>query len=92
MLFNSPNYVTDDNQLWYIDDQPDGSFMIVSKKNRKVLACTLENGNDIVIQECSGEETQKWLVENDQIVSSKHHTVIISKQGEIELLLMVYKL
>ncbi|KAL5505958.1 hypothetical protein EMCRGX_G007510 [Ephydatia muelleri] len=30
------------NQLWYLDYQPDGSFLIVSKLNGKVLDCVGE--------------------------------------------------
>ena len=82
LIFKTPNYLPDDNQLWYIDDQPDGSCMIVRKGNRKVLACTSENESEIVIKERCGGENQKWLLENGDILSLKYHTVMCGRKHD----------
>ena len=82
MIFKTPNNLPDDNQLWYIDDQPDGSCMIVCKRNRKVLACTSENESKIVIEERCGGKNQKWLLENGGIVSLKYHTVMRGRKHD----------
>ena len=54
--------------------------MIVCKKSRKVLACTTEYESEIVIQERYGGEDQKWLLKDDVIMSSKHHTVMCRRK------------
>ena len=74
--FKSSNSVPDDNQLWYRDDQPDGSFMIVCKRNKKVLTYNSENESKIVIHERCGDESQKWLEENGTIISLKHNALM----------------
>ena len=76
LVFTTQNCVPDDTQLWYLDDQPDSSFMIVSKMNKKVLACI---GSGIVIQDRLGDDSQKWLQDSSTIVSSIDETVICVK-------------
>ena len=56
--------------------------MIVCKRNRKVLACTPENESKIVIEERSGGENQKWLLENGGIMSLKYHTLMCGKKHD----------
>lgn len=87
-MFTSPSYVSDNTQLWYIEDQPDGSFMIVSKMNRNlVLACDFKNNeNKIFIQERHGDESQKWSVQNNKIVSLKHQTIMCVQKQEHSLI------
>ena len=82
MMFTSPSYVPDNTQLWYLDDQPDGSCMIVSKMNRRVLACDSESEIQISIQERCGAEGQKWLFEETRILSLKHQTVMCVRNPE----------
>ena len=91
LTFNSINYLPDDNQLWYIDDQPDGSCMIVCKRNRKVLACTSENESKIVIEERSGGENQKWLLQNGRIVSKKYLTEMCGRIQDSQAILAFEK-
>ena len=79
LVFTTLNYVPDDTQLWYLDDQVHSSIMIVSKMNKMVLAC-IENG--IVIQERLGDDSQKWLQDSNTIVSSKYQTVMCVKDPE----------
>ena len=50
--------------------------MIVSKMNKRVLACI---GSEIVIQDRRGDDSQKWLQDNNTIVNSEHQTVICVK-------------
>ena len=56
--------------------------MIVCKRIRKVLACTSENESEIVIEERSGGENQKWLLDNGGIVSLKYHTVMCGRKHD----------
>ena len=88
LMFKSPSYVPDNTQLWYLDDQPDGSFMIVSKMNRNlVLACDFKNNeNKIFIKERHGDESQKWSVQNNKIVSLKHQTIMCVQKQEHSLI------
>ena len=76
LVFTTQNCVPHDTQLWYLDDQPDKSFMIVSKMNKMVLAC-IESG--IFIQDRRGDDIQRWLQDSNTIVSSKYQTVICVK-------------
>ena len=76
LVFTTLNCVPDDTQLWYLDDQPHSSFMIVSKMKKKVLACIK---SEIVIQDRSGDDHQKWSQDSNTIVSSKYQTVICVK-------------
>ena len=78
LVFTTQNYVPDDTQLWYLDDQPHSSFMIVSKMNNMVLT-NIENV--IAIQDRRDDESQKWLQDSNTIVSSNpnNQTVICVK-------------
>ena len=76
LVFTEQNYVPDDTQLWYLDDQPDNSFMIASKMNKMVLAYI---ERVIVIQDRHGDDSQKWLNENNIILFSKYQTVMCVK-------------
>ena len=80
LVFTTLNYVPDDTQLWYLDDQPDSSFMIVSKMNCKMVLACIESG--IVIQDRRGDDSQKWSQDSNTIVSPKCKTVICVKDPE----------
>ena len=80
------NYcVPDDTQLWYLDDQPDGTFLIASKIFKRVLECSVADGKigKIVVQHRRGDNSQKWLLENEEIVSLEHKLVLCAKDLEI---------
>ena len=76
LVFKTMNYIPVDTQLWYLDDQPDNSFLIVSKMSKMVLANT-ESGVNIQIRR--GDNSQKWMQDSNTILSSKDRTVMCVK-------------
>lgn len=62
-----------DHQLWRLDHQSDGSFLIVSKLNGKVMD-TCSRGHSrkdaVVVYDRSGHNSQRWRREGCFIVSA----------------------
>ncbi|KAL5475458.1 hypothetical protein EMCRGX_G025277 [Ephydatia muelleri] len=67
---NSP---ATDHQLWRLDRQSDGSFLIVSKLNGKVMDMSARGRSRkdaVVVYERSGHDSQRWRREGSFIVSA----------------------
>ena len=61
-----------DSQLWYLDIQSDGSILIVSKLNGKVLSIKgggHQKGAPIVVADYDYNESQRWRRRGNLIVS-----------------------
>ena len=75
-------YVPDDRQLWCLDDQTDGSFLIVSKLAKQALACINNTGVvHIVMQDLFGSPDQLWLIEDNKIVSYGCQVALCIRNG-----------
>ena len=76
-----------DSQLWHIDMQFNGSFLIVSEVNGKVLDCgDGANGTMLTTRSLRDPENrhmQCWRVEGSNIVSTLSNFVITIKDGNI---------
>ena len=69
-----------DDQLWYrIDDQPNGSFAIVSKHNFKALKRDPES-SQVVLHDIS-EEGDQWMMEGKDIVCKTPSTLMYMYLG-----------
>ncbi|KAL5505967.1 hypothetical protein EMCRGX_G007520 [Ephydatia muelleri] len=60
------------NQLWYLDYQPDGSFLIVSKLNGKVLDCVGQGIEEqLIVWDRHGGENQRFRREGNYLVTMR---------------------
>ena len=59
-----------DNQLWQLDYQPDGTFLIISKLHGKALDCGGQTqGSKLIVWDRHGGDNQRWRREGNYIVS-----------------------
>ena len=59
-----------DNQLWQLDYQPDGTFLIISKLHGKALDCGgQKQGSKLIVWDRHGGDNQRWRREGNYIVS-----------------------
>ena len=59
-----------DNQLWQLDHQPDGTFLIISKLHGKALDCGGQTqGTKLIVWDRHGGNNQRWRREGHYIVS-----------------------
>ncbi|KAL5505976.1 hypothetical protein EMCRGX_G007529 [Ephydatia muelleri] len=66
---NSP---TSPNQLWYLDYQPDGTFLVVSKLNGKVLDCGGQVVEEqLIVWDRHGGENQRFRREGNYLVTMR---------------------
>ena len=73
---NSP---PSDNQLWQLDRQPDGSYIIASKLHGKVLDCGGQSqGTKLIMWDRHGGNNQRWKKEGNYLVSMGGLTLDIS--------------
>ena len=73
------------DQLWYWkDDQPNGSFAIVSKHNCKALKCDPES-SQVVLRDVN-EEGDQWMMEGKDIVCKTPSTLMYMYLGDHDVL------
>ena len=66
---NSP---PSDNQLWYLEYQLDGTFLVVSKMNGKVLDCGAQGqGHQLIVWDRHGAENQRFRMEGNYLVTMR---------------------
>ena len=66
----SKNSPPSDNQLWQLEYQPDGTFLIISKMHGKALDCGAQTqGTKLILWDRHGGNNQRWRREGDHIVS-----------------------
>ena len=65
-----------DNQLWQLEHQPDGTFLIISKMHGKALDCGgQEKGTKVVMWDRHGKESQRWRLDGNYITSANGHVL-----------------
>ena len=58
------------NQLWKLDYQPDGTFLIISKLHGKALDCGGQTqGTKLIMWDRHGGNNQRWRMDGNHIVS-----------------------
>ena len=66
----SKNSPPSDNQLWQLEYQPDGTFLIISKMHGKALDCGAQTqGTKLILWDRHGGNNQRWRREGNHIVS-----------------------
>ena len=77
---NSP---PSDNQLWCFDYLPDGTFLVVSKLNGKVLDCGGQGqGHQLIVWDRHGGENQRWRRDGNYLVTMKGLVLDISNSNQ----------
>jgi hypothetical protein len=53
-----------ENQLWKIDQLPDGTYRIASQANKRVLTATIRitPGNGVALEAFTGDDAQRWVI------------------------------
>ena len=76
---NSP---PSDNQLWQLEYQPDGTFLIISKMHGKALDCGgQEKGTNLLMWDRHGRENQRWRMDGNYLVSSNGLVADVENNG-----------
>ena len=71
------------NQQWHLDYQPDGSFLIVSQLNGKVLDCGGQGqGQNLFVWDRHGGENQRFKMEGNCLVTMRGLVVDISGSNQ----------
>eukprot|EP00731_Ephydatia_muelleri_P029102 Em0020g746a len=66
------NSTPSDNQLWYLEYQLDGTFLVVSKMNGKVLDCGAQGqGHQLIVWDRHGGENQRFRMEGNYLVTMR---------------------
>ena len=74
-----------DDQLWYrIDDQPNGSFAIVSMSNGRALKRDPESSQLLLCK--ASEEGDQWMMEGNDIVLKTPSTLMYMYLGNHDVL------
>ena len=59
-----------DSELWHQDNQPDGTFLIISKLHGKALDCGGQTqGSKLIVWDRHGGSNQRWRDEGNSIAS-----------------------
>lgn len=81
---SSKNNPPTSNQLWLFDQQPGGSYYIVSKLNGKVLDTSeggIRRGEDVILSERYAGENQRWNRRGVCIASARNGNVLDICEG-----------
>ena len=71
------------NQLWYLDYQPDGTFLIVSKLNGKVLDCAGQGIEEqLIVWDRHGGENQRFRRDENYLVTMRGLVVDVKGSNE----------
>ena len=69
-MIGPKNNPPSDNQLWQLDYQPDGTFLIISKLHGKALDCGGQTeGTKLIVWDRHGGNNQRWRMEGNHITS-----------------------
>lgn len=75
------------NQFWHVDVQHDGTFLLVSEMNGKVLECG-NGGSGTALRVCNlkdpeNRRRQCWRVEGNSLVSALSNNIISIQEGNV---------
>eukprot|EP00731_Ephydatia_muelleri_P029091 Em0020g735a len=79
------NSTPSDNQLWYLEYQLDGTFLIVSKMNGKVLDCGNQGlRHQLIVCDRHGGENQRFRRDGDYLVTMRGLVLDITDSNPAE--------
>eukprot|EP00731_Ephydatia_muelleri_P004743 Em0002g919a len=71
------------NQQWYLDHQPDKTFLIVSKLSGKVLYCAAQEiGEQLILCDRNGGENQRFKRERNYLTTMQGLVVSVKDSNE----------